>query len=124
MNNSALILIIIAAVLVWSFYYQYMTWKYQLTKLTIPMRLEDRIINEIGYHVYKKGYHITFYRKPKGDNEFNYSLAVKETNIPKNKLKIIKYLSIIIIIITPAWGFREYDEDMDVMDDNYKGDAK
>ena len=60
-----LINIIISILLGFSLYYQIMTAQRGLSKMTIVMNIEDRILNEIAYQVTKRGYYIKFELKDK-----------------------------------------------------------
>jgi hypothetical protein len=134
---NIIIKITITSLLMFSMYYQVMTSRQGLSHMTIVMNIEDRIMNEVAYQVIKRGYYIRFeikekesaadLRKPSakwlrysimekfGDVEDNVYLAVVKCNMPKWKRKYVKFISFINVVLRPAWAYREFDEEDDIM---------
>jgi hypothetical protein len=114
-----------------------MTSRQGLSHTSIVMSIEDRIMNEIAYQVTKRGYYIKFeikekenitdYKKPSAkwlkhsmlerftDVEDNVYLSVVKCNMPSSKRKLVKLISFINVILRPAWAYREFEEEDDIM---------
>lgn len=96
-----------------SLYYQLMAYKNGIgSGGMIGMKVQERMINEMGYQASKRGYKIFFkYEIVKNEEK----VKVKETTIPtKAKKKYIKWISIAHVLIKPAWGYREFDEEDEI----------
>ena len=96
-----------------SLYYQLRAYKEGIgSGGMIGMKVQERLINEMGYQATKRGYTIFFEYVIKDKEE---KIKVKETTIPtKTKKKMIKWLSIAHVILKPAWGYREFDEEDEI----------
>jgi hypothetical protein len=114
-----------------------MTSRQGLSHITIVMNIEDRIMNEIAYQVTKRGYYIKFeikekkkatdYKKPSikwlkgtivekfGDVEDDVYLSVVKCNMPKWKRKWVKFISFVHVVLRPAWAYREFESEDDIM---------
>lgn len=131
--------IIISMLLLFSLYYQVMTYRMGLSNMTMVMNIEDRILNEISYQVTKRGYYIKFQLKDKvNPSDFkkpsakwikaslikkfrenaasdDVYISVVKCNMPRWKRKIIKLISFINVVLRPAWAYREFDEEDNIM---------
>lgn len=98
----------LTAILLLSMYYQVMVWIKQTSMAMIGMEIEDRMMNEMEYQTKKRGYtfEMESYRKDSNDMNSDYINEI-HTNIPKGKKAWIKFISLIIVIITPAWNYRD-----------------
>jgi hypothetical protein len=136
-NINIIFKLIITVVLLFSLYYQVMTSRQGLSHMTIVMNIEDRIMNEIAYQVTKRGYYIKFeikekktsadFKKPSVkwikyslsekfiDVEDNFYLSVVKCNMPTSKRKWVKFISFLNVIARPAWAYREFKEEEDIM---------
>jgi len=103
--------IIITGGLLFSLYYQLMTWREQIDPSSLNMTMDDRIRNELGYQVTKRGYYIKFDYKTKNNESILY---VRKTNCPKWKRFFIKIHALAFVILAPAWHYREYDEEDEI----------
>lgn len=101
------------ALVVVSLYYQLKAYKEGIgSGGMIGMKVQERMINEMGYQASKRGYKILFEYVIVNNDE---KVKVKETNIPtKFKKKMIKWISIAHVILKPAWGYREFDEEDEI----------
>lgn len=82
--------------------------------------MDDRIRNELGYQVTKRGYYIKFDYKEKHNETILY---VRKTNCPKWKRFFIKMYALAFVILSPAWFYRVYDAE-DEIDYNPSTDSK
>ncbi|MCK4545399.1 hypothetical protein KAU43_07660 [candidate division WOR-3 bacterium] len=107
----------ITTVLLFSMYYQIMVWVKQTNMMALGMQIEDRMLNEFGYQTLKRGYTLKASivsidpKDPNSDTKYKF-----ETNMPKWKKKYVKTITVIIIILSPAWCFREYEGEDDILE--------
>lgn len=105
------------AILLFSMYYQIMVWVKQTSIVALGMQIEDRMINEFGYQVLKRGCTLKIsiiYKNPEDPNsDTKYKF---DTNMPKWKKKYVKTITVIMVILFPAWNYREYDGEDDMME--------
>ena len=96
-----------------SLYYQLMAYHYGVGSADmIGMKIQERMINEMGYQASKRGYKILFKYVFEGNEE---KVKVLETDIPSTfRRKVIKWISVFHVVLKPAWGYREYDEEDDI----------
>ena len=93
-----------------SLYYQLTAYKHGIPPSMIETKLHERKINEVGYQASKRGYKVLFeYTKKNSDD-----VRVKFSTIPKGKKKYIKWISMFHVLIKPAWGYREFDEEDEI----------
>ena len=101
-----------------SMYYQFMVWYRQSTIPMLEHDIEDRIINELAYQTIKRGYTFTVNREPLDPDDFDSDYKLKiDTNLPKGKKKVVKFISLLNIMLNPAWKYREFDEEDDIWGD-------
>lgn len=97
-----------------SLYYQLMSYKHGIYNSNmIGMKVQERMINEMGYQVTKRGHKILFEYVKDGYEE---KVKVKETDLSIGKRKLLKWYSFIHVLLKPAWGYREYDEEDEIDD--------
>lgn len=96
-------------------YFSIMILKNKIAPAMIPTMVEDRMMNEVGYQVTKRGYDIKFYYEEKEDGD--YTVKVRRTTVPKNKKKYLKYIALFHVILKPAWGFRKFDKEDDLLEE-------
>ena len=95
-----------------SLYYQLMAYKVGIGNANmLGMKTQERMINEMGYQVTKRGYNILFKYARNNSEEI---VKLKSSDMPRWKLKIVKWISILHVLIKPAWGYREFDEEDDI----------
>lgn len=101
----------LTTILLFSMYYQIMVWIKQTSVAMIPMHIEDRMINESAYQTAKRGYIFKVQTVRGSAGEEHYKI---ETNMPKLKKKYVKFISIIFVILCPAWRYREFENEDDI----------
>lgn len=107
----------IIAVLLFSMYYQLMFWKNQISTMSIGMQIEDKMLNEYGYQTLKRGYTLKANIVMKNPEDPNSDTSYKfDTNMSKFKRKYVKTITVINVILFPAWRFREYEGEDDIME--------
>lgn len=106
-----------SVILLFSLYYQIMFWIKQLNTASLGMHIDDKMLNESGYQYLKRGHDLKISVTYKNPEDPNSDLKYKfNSNIPKWKKKYIKLIVIIQIILFPAWRFREYEGEDDIME--------
>lgn len=117
MNFPMIVSIPASAVLLFSLYYQIMFWLKQLNTAMLQMKIDDKMLNESGYQYLKRGYDLKIsvtYKNPEDPNsDLKYTF---NSSIPKWRKKYIKLIVVIQIILFPAWRFREYDGEENIME--------
>ena len=107
----------LTAILVFSMYYQIMFWIKQLSMAMIMMDIEDRFVNEYTYQIMKRGYKVrveTVVADPtKMDSEQHYKYVY---DMPKWKKHYVLPITLLNVILFPAWRIREFEGQDDVWD--------
>ncbi len=102
-------------VILFSLYYQIMAWANQIDFISIAMLVEDRMVNEFSYQTKKRGYNIrisTVKDNPdRMDSDTHYKMV---TDMPKLKKGYVKIISILNVILCPAWHYREFEGEDDL----------
>lgn len=107
--------IVITIVLLMSLYYQFMVWYRELTIITLGNDIEDRMINEKAYQTIKRGYEFKIERIPVDEDDPYADYKIKiHTNMPEYKKKLVKLIAFYHLILTPAWNFREFEDEEDI----------
>jgi len=116
LNFPLIIAIPITSVLLFSMYYQIMFWINQISTMSLQMLIEDKFVNEFGYQILKRGYTLKVRTIQKNPDDPNSDIKYKfDSNIPKWKKKYLKVITIIQLILFPAWRFREYEGEDEMM---------
>ena len=101
-------------ILLFSMYYQLMVWIRQTSIAMIGMEIEDRMINEFAYQTMKRGHTIKVYTIKESEDINAESHYVIKTNMSKLKKKYVKTISLIFVILSPAWNYREFEGEDDI----------
>lgn len=109
--------------IIMSLYYQLMAYKHGIGNANmIGMKVQERMINEVGYQATKRGYKILFKYEVVDNDE---KVKIRETDMPRHKRKIVKWISILHVLVKPAWGYREFEGEDDIndeLDDSWSAD--
>ncbi len=117
LNFPLIYAIPINAVLLFSLYYQIMFWINQINSISLQMRIEDKYLNEFGYQVLKHGHTLKVSTIQKNPDDPNSDLKYKfDSNMPKWTKKYLRCITIIHLILFPAWRFREYEGEDKMME--------
>ena len=117
LNFPIIVSIPAIAVLLFSLYYQIMFWIKQLNTAMLGMQIDDKMLNESGYQYLKRGYDLKISVTYKNPEDPNSDLKYKfNSSIPKWRKKYIKLIVIIQIVLFPAWRFREYEGEDEIME--------
>lgn len=102
-------------ILLFSMYYQIMVWIKQTSVAMMGMEIEDRMINEFAYQTKKRGHTIqvrTIWKDPEDRSSDSHTKF--ETNMPKWKKTYVRFISILNVILCPAWRYREFEGEDDI----------
>ena len=109
--------LIITIVILFSMYYQIMFWVKQLSLVMLFMNIQDRIINEYTYQIMKRDYFIRVKTIIEDPTRMDSNEKIKfETNMPKWKKYYVLPITILMVILFPAWRIREFEGQDDVWD--------
>ena len=102
--------LILTFVLSLSMYYQVMFWIKQLSLALIMMNIEDRIVNEYTYQIIKMGYKVTVETviddETRQDSDQHYRFIY---DMPKWKRIYLLPITLLNVMLFPAWRIREFD---------------
>ena len=116
-NFPPIVAIPLTAIILFSMYYQIMFWVKQLSLAMIMMDIEDRIVNEYTYQIMRRGYSVKVESVVKDetrqDSEQHYKYVY---DMPKWKKSYVLPITIMNVILFPAWRIREFEGQDDVWD--------
>ena len=108
--------LVITIILGFSLYYQLMVWYRQTNFMMVGAEIEDRFINEYAYQVIKRGYSLRVIPNDSPDPKSDSTYKLK-TDIPKNTKRYVKMVTLINVILCPAWNYREFEGEDDIWGD-------
>lgn len=91
----------------------------------VGMEIEDKMINEFAYQTMKRGHTVRIFNVRDSDDADSDSHYKITTDMPKWKKKYVKTITIIFVILFPAWRYREFEgEDNIWVSDIWEGDVR
>lgn len=104
-------------ILLFSMYYQIMFWIKQLSMGMIVMDIEDRFVNEYTYQIMKRGYKVRIKSiiddPTRQDSDQHYKFI---SDMPKWKKSYVVPITMLFVVIFPAWRLREFEGQDDIWD--------